>query len=262
MRPFFPSRTLQRVICWVCGNPVSEFLLYGIPPRPGRCPQCGAKPRNRVLHWYLGAVIRARLGAGSEVLEVGGSRVGVQSAMSESCIGKSRYTVIDTRTLDHHAAVARPHRFIPMDVSRMDFADNTFDVILCNHTLPYVRDDRAALAEIHRTLKPDGLAMLEVPRDAKRTLPVDAYRRAHPGLGDDYFAENGDQWVYGEDYPARLEAAGFFVRIDVLFADRDDAFKREHGLKERSEVIVGFKSPAGDARFPLPDVRPGSGPSG
>ena len=31
---------------------------------------------------------------------------------------------------------------------------------------------------------------------------------------------------------------------------------------ERSTVIVGFPSPVGDARFPLPGVRPGSGPSG
>jgi ubiquinone/menaquinone biosynthesis C-methylase UbiE len=209
-----------------------------------------------VLHWYLRAVVRARLGAGSEVLEVGGSRVSVQSSISEDCIGRSRYTVIDTRSLDYHATIAPPHRFVLMDVSRMDFANDTFDVILCNHTLPYVRDDRAAMGEIYRTLKPDGLAMLEVPRDAERTVPVDAYRRAHPELGDEYFAENGDQWVYGEDYPERLEMAGFAVRIDTLFADCDDAFKREHGLKAQSELIVGFKSPAGAARFPPPESGP------
>lgn len=252
MRPLFRSRTLGPVICWVCGNPAAEFLLYGIPPRPGRCPHCGAKPRNRALYWYLREVIRAKLGAHSEVLEVGGSRVDVHSAISESCIGEARYTAIDRRSLAYHAAIQPPHRVITMDVSSMAFPDDSFDVILCNHTLPYVRDDRAAMAEIFRCLKHDGLAMLDVPRQAERTLTVDAFRGEHPELDDDFFAENGDQWVYGEDYPARLQAAGFAVRIDALFDDRDAAYKREHGLKDQTDVVVGFKSPAGDARFPPP----------
>ena len=159
------SRTLDRVICWVCENPVAEFLFYGIPPRPGRCPHCGAKPRNRAVHWYLREVIRPRLGATSEVLEVGGSRVAVQRFNAESVIGSSRYTVIDRRTLKYHACLEPPHRFIPMDVTNTDFADNSFDVILCNHTLPYVRDDGGALSEIFRCLKTDGLAMLDSSHD-------------------------------------------------------------------------------------------------
>ncbi len=246
------SRTLRRVICWVCGNPVAEFLAYGIPARPGRCPHCGAKPRNRAVHWYLRQVIRRRLVAISEVLEVGGSRVTVQRFSAEAVIGDSRYTVIDRRTLDFHARIEPPHRFIPMDVAKTDFADNSFDVILCNHTLPYIRDDGGALSEIFRILKTDGLAMLDSSHDEDKTRPVDAYRREHPELGDEYFAENGDQWVYGQDYVARLEAAGFTIRLDVLFENCDRAFKREHGLKDHHELIVAFKSPAGEARFSLP----------
>ncbi len=246
------SRTLHRVICWVCGNPVAEFLAFGIPPRPGRCPHCGAKPRNRAVHWYLRQVIRPRLNAISEVLEVGGSRVAVQRFSADAVIGGSRYTVIDRRTLEFHADIEAPHRFIPMDVTNADFADNSFDVILCNHTLPYIRDDGGALSEIFRILKIDGLAMLDSSHDEDRTRPVDEYRREHPELGDEYFAENGDQWVYGKDYVARIEAAGFTTRIDVLFDDCDRAFKREHGLKDHHELIVAFKSHGGEARFSLP----------
>lgn len=246
------SRTLHRVICWVCENPVAEFLAFGVPARPGRCPHCGAKPRNRAVHWYLRQVIRPRLVATSEVLEVGGSRVAVQRFTTEAVIGGSRYTVIDRRTLEFHARIEPPHRFIPMDVTNADFADNSFDVILCNHTLPYIRDDGKALSEIFRILKTDGLAMLDSSHEEDRTRSVDAYRREHPDLGDEYFAENGDQWVYGQDYVARLEAAGFTIRLDVLFADCATAFKREHGLKDRHELIVAFKSPAGAARFSLP----------
>lgn len=252
MRPAAISRTLQRVICWICGNPVGEFLAYGIPPRPGRCPHCGAKPRNRALHWYLREMVRPALGQGAELLEVGGSRVGVQSLCSGGAVGNARCTLIDRRKLGFHSRIAPPHRFICMDVSSAAFPDNSFDIILCNNTLPYVREDRRALREIFRCLKPDGLAMLDSSHDGERTRTVDEYRHEHPELGDDYFAENGDQWVYGKDYLGRLEGAGFEVRVDVLFGNCTTEFKTQHGLKDHHELTVAFKSPRGAARFPPP----------
>jgi hypothetical protein len=44
--------------------------------------------------------------------------------------------------------------------------------------------------------------------------------------------------------------------LDVLFADCDKAFKREHGLKAHHELIVAFKSPEGAERFSLPERQP------
>lgn len=204
--------------------------------------------------WYLREVVRPRLDEHSEILEVGSSRVAVQYLCSEPVIGQARYTAIDLRALGFHADINPPHRFISMDVTNTDFADASFDVILCNHTLPYVRDDRRALSELFRCLRPDGLAMLDSSHDAESTQAVAEFRQRHPELGQDYFAENGDQWVYGPDYFARLEDAGFQVRVDTLFEDRDAEFKRQHGLKEHHELIVAFKSPAGAERFPAPDA--------
>ena len=246
------SRTLRRVICWICGNPVDEFPSYGIPPRPGRCPHCGAKPRNRAVHWYLREVVRPVLGEGAELLEVGSSRVSVQHMYSHSVVGSTRCTVIDRRKLRFHDLITPPHRFIPMDITNAAFPDNSFDVILCNNTLPYVREDRQALREIFRCLKPDGIAMLDSSHDGKRTLTASEYRREHPELDDDYFAENGDQWVYGADYLARLAEAGFEVRVDVLFGDCTADFKVRHGLKPHHELVVAFKSSRGAARFAAP----------
>lgn len=250
------DNTLQRVICWVCGNPVAEFLAYGIPPRPGRCPHCGAKPRNRAVHWYLREVVRPRLDADSEVLEVGGSRFAVEHLCREHVIGDARYTIIDLRRLGFHARLEPPHRFVQMDVTKTDFADESFDVILCNHTLPYVREDRQALAEIFRCLKSDGLAMLDSSHDTGRTRRVAEYRREHPELTDEYFAENGDQWVYGQDYLSRIESTGFGARVDVLFGGWNAELKRRHGLKSLHELVVAFKSPQGARRFPPPEVNP------
>ena len=252
MRPTLFSRTLHRVVCWICGNPVTQFLSYGMPPRPGRCPHCGAKPRNRATYWYLREVVRPKLGPGAEVLEVGSSRVAVRYLCAEACVGNARCTFIDLRALGFHSDIQSPHRFMRMDVTGTEFSDESFDVILCNHVLPYVQDDRKALAEVFRCLKSDGLAMLDSSHDGERTQTVAEYRRDHPQLGDDYFAENGDQWVYGEDYFARLENAGFDVRVDRLFENCTEEFKQRHGLKSHHELIVAFKSRQGALRFPPP----------
>lgn len=204
------------------------------------------------MHWYLREVVRPRLDEHSEMLEVGSSRVAVQYLCSEAVIGKARYTAIDVRALSFHADIDAPHRFIRMDVTSTNFADAIFDVILCNHTLPYVRDDRRALGELFRCLRPDGLAMLDSSHDAESTQTVAEYRRQHPELGEEYFAENGDEWVYGPDYFERLEEAGFQVRVDTLFDGRDAEYSRQHGLKDHHELIVAFKSPEGARRFPPP----------
>lgn len=45
----------------------------------------------------------------------------------------------------------------------MPFADGSFDVVLANHVLEHVDDDRQAVAEIHRVLARGGRAILQTP---------------------------------------------------------------------------------------------------
>lgn len=43
-----------------------------------------------------------------------------------------------------------------IDVSHIPYKDDTFDLIICNHVLEHVPDDKAAVSEIYRTLKEVG----------------------------------------------------------------------------------------------------------
>ena len=130
-----------------------------------RCPHCGAKPRNRALVWLLETHLVPRLGPRAEVLEVGASAIAARHHPRIVAAGGARYTAIDVRRLKFHRTIPAPHRFVEMDISRAAFADASFDLILCNNTLPYVRDYRAALADIRRCLKPQGLAMIDTHRE-------------------------------------------------------------------------------------------------
>lgn len=60
------------------------------------------------------------------------------------------------------------------DVERLPFAAATFDKALCSHLLEHVLDDRAVVSEIHRVVKPRGIAVFAIP--LKYTTPYRALR--------------------------------------------------------------------------------------
>lgn len=50
------------------------------------------------------------------------------------------------------------------DVSRLPFADGCFDVVICSEVLEHVADNKMAIAELLRVLKPSGDLIVSVPR--------------------------------------------------------------------------------------------------
>lgn len=50
-----------------------------------------------------------------------------------------------------------------INITYMNFEDNLFDVIICSHVLEHIIDDRKAMRELFRVLRPKGFAILQVP---------------------------------------------------------------------------------------------------
>jgi SAM-dependent methyltransferase len=50
------------------------------------------------------------------------------------------------------------------DALRLPFDDATFDRVICSEVLEHIPDDRKAMEEIHRVLRPGGTAAVTVPR--------------------------------------------------------------------------------------------------
>ena len=79
-------------------------------------------------------------------------------------------------------------RFINGDAARLSFADDCFDVVCCSHALYELKNEvrTAALLEMRRVVKPDGLVLImehEVPR--KRLIKILFYiRMLSMGLKD------------------------------------------------------------------------------
>ena len=61
------------------------------------------------------------------------------------------------------ADIESPLANIKMDIHDIPFPENTFDIIFCNHVLEHVQDDKKAMSEMLRVLKPGGWAILQIP---------------------------------------------------------------------------------------------------
>ena len=114
--------------------------------------------------------------------------------------GNINYTTTDLNS---------PLADVQADICNLPFADNEFDMILCNHVLEHIPDDMQALKECYRVLKPGGTAVFQVPLENDRAETfeddsiTDRTERAR------IFGQYDHVRIYGMDYFDRLNAVGF-----------------------------------------------------
>jgi SAM-dependent methyltransferase len=101
---------------------------------------------------------------------------------------------------------------VKMDVTDIQYPDDSFDVIICCMVLEHVPDDRKAISEFYRTLKPGGWAVLQVPVSLSLSSTVeDPTIKTREGR-EKAFGQADHVRLYGTDYKDRLEAARFSVQ--------------------------------------------------
>ena len=64
---------------------------------------------------------------------------------------------------------------LPADVTALPFAGGSFDAVVAGEVLEHVRDDRAALVEVARVLRPAGVLALSVPAHPEWFGPSDRW---------------------------------------------------------------------------------------
>lgn len=134
------------------------------------------------------------------------------------------------------------------DIQKTPFADQTFDVVLCNHVMEHVSDDSVAMAEVHRILKPGGWAMLQVPIALRLDHTIEDPTATTDAQRIERFGQEDHVRLYSRrDYIQRLQAAGFEVKVESYPATLGSETVGRFGLVEDEEVFVCSKlsSPAG-----------------
>ena len=103
--------------------------------------------------------------------------------------------------------------------TKISFQDNSFDIIFCSHVLEHIPDDRLAMRELYRVLKPNGFAILQVPiKDVFNGRVIEKtyedFSITTPEGKEKAFGQNDHVRVYGRDFKERVSSVGFQVKED------------------------------------------------
>lgn len=125
---------------------------------------------------------------------------------------------------------------VKADICALPFKDHSFDVILCNHVLEHIPDDRKALNELYRILKPSGWGIFQIPQDLKREVTYEDNSITDKKERARIFGQYDHVRIYGRDYFDRLEEAGFIVKAVDYTARMTDAEIEKYRLA-KGELI-------------------------
>jgi SAM-dependent methyltransferase len=223
------------VTCPCCDEQFPRFLPYGLRARPGaKCPRCGAKKRHRLLWLFL----RDRTNFFTD-------RLRVLHFAPERCFKAfASLPNLDYVTADFHPGRA----MLAIDITAIALPTGSFDAILCSHVLEHVPDDRRAMRELFRMLKPRGWAAVMVPLERGRAETFEDPRIVSPEEREQVFGHHDHVRIYGQDFKRRLESTGFAVRVHRYAKELGPEAVKRHSLPRKDDIYLCIKPSGGNGQ--------------
>lgn len=192
------------------------------------CPRCGSKNRERLLKAVIETWLDTR---GKKILHFS----------PEQHLYRFLEKIASVTTVDISPGFYRhiDKRIAYADATRLPFEDKTFDMVIANHILEHIPEDHLAMKEMHRVLKDDGTAILQVPYSTTLAHTIEDPFIDDPARQAERFGQNDHVRIYARnDYLRRLELAGFQVR--VLTPEALSPFTI-HAIQPEESVFLGYK---------------------
>jgi SAM-dependent methyltransferase len=215
--------TVQLNTCPVCLQS-STFVPMGPSRLRAACPACGSLERHRLLYLYL----RQKTNLFTAPLSV--LHFSPEPGLGAALAGQKNLTYATSwyepeRQADLH-----------LDLTNLALPDASWDVLICNHVFEHIPDDRRAMREMYRVLKPGGWAVVSVPvREQPETLEDPAVDTPEERV--ERFGRFDHVRSYGwKDFADRLTEAGFEVTIERFGQGLSDSAVKEFALS-RNELI-------------------------
>ena len=191
--------------CNCCGSTFNRLAPMLYDKHKGvihhdKCPKCSSLSRQRFLYYYL---------QNTNIL-IHGNLLHVAPDLCLSAIfrknPKISYFPLDKFTEGYNY----PTDTIFGDILNLDFADNSFDYIICSHVLEHIEQDKQAMKELYRVIKPGGQLYIQVPFDY-RDMTYENPEIINPADREIHFGQFDHVRIYGFDLVHRLESVGFKV---------------------------------------------------
>lgn len=100
------------------------------------------------------------------------------------------------------------------NATHFSFGDNSFDLVIGNHILEHIPNDKKAMKEIFRVLKPGGRAILQVPYSEQLDETIENPGINNPAQQSYLFGQKDHVRIYFlGDYVSRLQRTGFRAEI-------------------------------------------------
>ena len=243
-----PRRFLQRVASWavpvmglayrgrgrecpVCGSHYRRFMPYGYVTsrEDALCPHCLSLERHRMIWLWLKE--SSNLFDGYPRLLHIAPEVSLMRHFKRHYRDNKNYITADLES---------PLADLHFDVQSIPLGDESVDVIICNHLLEDVEDDRRAMTELYRILKRGGWGIMLVPEERGRATTFEDDTITDPEERTRIFGQYDHRRIYGRDYDKRLTTAGFRVKR-IAYNEHLSSEQRQRYAIGTDDLIVVYK---------------------
>lgn len=190
----------------------SMITLKWSVPIEMECPQCYSHPRHRALLLWLRSThkLENKHGVG---LVFAPEKALASFWQSASSFRVYRVDIKAARGVDLLA-----------DMRQLPIASDSIDLLWCHHILEHIEDDRSAIRELCRVLRPStGELIVSVP------METGSVTREY-GFADN--RESGHWRMYGDDFADRLSESGFTIEAISHNLSQND-YERYGLIQER-----------------------------
>ena len=221
----------DRFVDPIDGSRYRKFLPYGYGEKlrtNALCPGTLSLERHRLLWLYLDRETNI-LNQSLKVLHVAPEQVFYHKFKQ---FQHWNYTTTDLYS---------PLADVVADICNLPFEEQSFDLILCNHVLEHISNDRKAMMELYRILKEGGTLIAQVPLDENRQITFEDNSISDPSERTQFFGQYDHLRVYGQDYYQKLASVGFSVERVFLQKDLTQEEIKRFALPQKEKIPVMLK---------------------
>ncbi|TAH05047.1 MAG: class I SAM-dependent methyltransferase [Sphingobacteriales bacterium] len=205
----------NKFYCPTCSQSFKKFLSKGngIETRENSvCPYCASLERTRLLYLFLKNETKI-FNNNPKILHIA-----PEDALKKHYLNNPNYYDVDINP--NYAS----HK---MDITNINFDDNSFDYIICSHVLGHIYNEPLAINELSRVLKSGGVLFALSLIDLNSAQTVESDLNITPQQKLQAYGEPDLLRLHGLDFIDRLKRTN--LKIDVI--DYRTNFSKEENIK-------------------------------